>query len=159
MRTTDLWDAHPGALRLVDPLFRDFGGVSVFHGPVATLRVDEDNALVRSTLETPGLGRVLVIDGGGSVRRALVGGNLAKLAVDRGWSGIVVNGAVRDSVELRECAVGIKALALIPAKSRKDGVGERDVPVTFAGCTFAVGDFVYADEDGVVVASSPLAIQ
>jgi regulator of ribonuclease activity A len=151
MRTTDLWDAHADAFRLLEPVFRDFGGKRSFHGPVTTLKVFEDNALVRSALETPGAGRVLVIDGGGSVRRALVGGNLGKLAEQNGWAGIVVFGALRDSVELATCDVGLKALAVIPAKSEKKGVGERDVPVSFAGATLRPGDFLYADEDGILV--------
>jgi regulator of ribonuclease activity A len=151
MRTTDLWDAHANELRLLEPLFRDFGGKRAFHGPIATLKVFEDNALVRSTLETPGQGRVLVVDGGGSVRRALVGGNLGKLAEQNGWAGIVVFGAVRDSLELVACNVGVKALALIPAKGEKTGAGERDVAVTFAGATLKPGDFLYADEDGILV--------
>ncbi|HVJ92911.1 MAG TPA: ribonuclease E activity regulator RraA, partial [Labilithrix sp.] len=118
-----------------------------------------DNALVRATLETNGGGRVLVIDGGGAVRRALVGGNLGKLAETNDWAGIVVFGAVRDSVELASCRVGIRALATIPAKSAKAGAGERDVPVTFAGCTFRPGEMLYADEDGIVLSATALSLE
>lgn len=151
MRTTDLWDAHAASFQLVEPLFRDFGRVRSFAGPIATLRVFEDNALVRTALETPGQGRVLVVDGGGSVRRALVGGNLGKLAEQNGWSGIVVHGAVRDTVELAQSDVGIKAITAIPAKSEKKGAGERDVEVTFGSCSFRPGEYLYADEDGILV--------
>ncbi len=129
----------------------------MFSGAVETLRVFEDNALVRATLETPGEGRVLVIDGGGSLARALVGGNLGKLAEANGWAGLVVYGAVRDSVELAACPVGIKALALCPRRGSKAGAGERGVPVTFAGITVAPGSALYADGDGVVVAARLLS--
>jgi regulator of ribonuclease activity A len=116
--TTDLSDAHPQA-QVCDPVFRDFGGRSAFHGPIQTLKIFEDNALVRATLETPGEGRVLVVDGGGSLRCALVGGNLGVLAVRNQWAGIVVNGCVRDLAELGAQALGIKALAAHPRKSEK----------------------------------------
>lgn len=158
MRTTDLWDAHPNSFRLVDPVFRHFGGARSFHGPITTLSVFEDNALVRSALETLGGGRVLVIDGGGSVRRALVGGNLGKLAEQNGWAGILVHGAIRDSLELAECRVGVKALCAIPAKGEKKGAGERDVPLSFAGCTFRPGEFLYADEDGILVSDQSFIV-
>lgn len=155
MRTTDLCDAHPD-LAVPAPVFRDFGKLGAFSGPITTLALVEDNQLVRATLETAGNGRVLVIDGGGSVRRALVGGNLGKLAETNGWAGIVVYGAVRDTIELRECAIGIKALAAVPRKSEKAGRGLVDVPVTFADCTFRPGEHLYADEDGIVVSKVAL---
>jgi regulator of ribonuclease activity A len=158
MRTTDLWDAHPHAFRLVEGVFRDFGGKRRFHGPITTLRVHEDNALVRTALEGSGNGRILVVDGGGSIRRALVGGNLGKLAEQNGWAGLLVNGAVRDSVELAESSIGIKALGVVPARSEKLGAGEAAVDVTFANCTFRVGDFLYADEDGVIVSDQPFFV-
>lgn len=154
--TTDLCDAH-GDARVVEPLFRDFGGETSFSGPVSTVRVLEDNVLVRAALEEPGQGRVLVVDGGGSVRTALLGDNLGALAVKNGWAGIVVNGAVRDARGLRALPAGIRALAACPRKSAKKGEGERDRPVTFGGVTFSPGDHLYADEDGIIVASRPLA--
>ena len=155
--TPDLCDAHGDAVRVAEPVFRDYGGARRFAGQVETLRVFEDNALVRATLETPGRGRVLVVDGGGSVRTALVGGNLAALAASNGWSGIVVNGAVRDLAELTAAPVGIKALAASPRKSAKAGAGERGVEVRLAGLTVAPGNFLWADEDGVLVADAPLS--
>lgn len=153
--TTDLSDAHP-EVPAVAPLFRDFGARTSFHGRVRTLRVKDDNTLVRATLETPGDGAVLVIDGAGSLRCALVGGNLGKLAETNGWAGVVVFGAVRDSAELATCNVGIRALATHPKKSAKAGAGERDVPVTFGGVTFTPGAWLYADADGMLVSDVPL---
>lgn len=155
--TADLCDAFAASLQLAEPLFHDFGGASRFAGPIDTLRVFEDNALVRQALETKGQGRVLVVDGGGSLRSALVGGRLAVLAQENGWAGLIVNGCVRDSVETRRVAVGIKALSTCPMRSGKSGAGERGVAVSFAGVTFSPGHFVYADEDGVVVADRSLA--
>lgn len=156
MRTTDLCDAHDATLQVAAPGLRDFGGRRAFAGPAVTLRVHEDNAIVRARLESPGEGRVLVVDGGGALGRALVGGNLAALAATNGWAGVVVNGAVRDVLELAEADVGVKALASVPRKGAKTGAGEADVPVTFAGVTFAPGAWVYADEDGVVVSPTRL---
>lgn len=150
--TTDISDAHP-EFQVCDPLFADFGGVVAFHGPIRTLKIYEDNALVRSTLETPGQGAVLVVDGGGSTRCALVGGNLGVLAVKNGWAGIVVNGCVRDTEELSEQEVGIKALAPHPRKSEKGlHSGHLDKIVSFAGVTFRPGEYLYADADGIVIA-------
>lgn len=154
--TTDLCDAHPNDVRIVDPMFRDFGGVRAFGGPITTLQLFEDNSLVRELLEQPGQGRVLVVDGGGSLRCALLGGNLAQLAEKNGWSGVVVYGAVRDTRELAAAKVGVKALAPHPKKSNKRGIGERDVLVTFAGVTFKPGEHLYADEDGIVVSTREL---
>lgn len=154
--TTDLSDAHPEA-QVADPVFGDFGGNTAFHGPVVTLKVFEDNALVRALLEEPGKGQVLVVDGGGSARCALVGGNLGQLGVDNGWAGIVVNGFIRDTDELTEQDIGIKALGPHPRKSEKGlHSGHRDRPVTFAGVTFRPGQWLYADADGIVVADTAI---
>ena len=154
--TTDLCDAYPTRVRAAEPVFRDFGGRSAFAGPIVTLKVFADNALVRSALETPGNGRVLVIDGGGSTRSALVGGNLAKLAVQNGWEGIVVFGCIRDTAEIAACDLAVKALAAHPMKSAKNGHGDRDVAVTFAGVSFEPGAWIYGDADGLIVADGPL---
>lgn len=151
--TTDLCDAHPD-LQVCAPLFHDFGGAAAFHGPIATLKVFEDNALVRATLERPGDGRVLVVDGGGSLRCALVGGQLGQLALRHGWAGLLVNGCVRDRAELAALALGVKALAAHPRRSEKGlHSGQADRVVEFAGVRFAPGDWLYADRDGVVVAA------
>lgn len=154
--TTDLSDAHPEA-QTCEPIFLDFGGLDAFHGPIKTLKVFEDNALVRATLETPGEGRVLVIDGGGSTRCALFGGNLGQLAVKNGWAGVVVYGLVRDSGELSQQAFGLKALGTHPRRSEKGlHSAHADRVVSFAGATFKPGGWLYADADGIVVSDSPI---
>jgi regulator of ribonuclease activity A len=154
--TAELCDAFAPVIRLVDPIFRDFGGVSRFAGEIETLRVFEDNALVRQVLETAGSGRVLVVDGGGSLRTALVGGRLATLAQSSGWAGLLVNGCVRDRAELRGISLGVRALNTSPLGSGKGGSGELGGKVSFAGVTFSPGQFLYADEDGILVAEKRL---
>jgi regulator of ribonuclease activity A len=139
------------ALRVLAPLFRHFGGTPAFAGTVTTLQCFEDNTLVRAALETPGQGRVLVIDGGASLHTALVGGKLAELAARNGWAGIVVDGCVRDRDELAACAVGIRALGLCPMPPAKRGQGQRDVPVRIQGQPVRPGDWLLADADGIVV--------
>ena len=160
--TTDLCDDHPllledGRLAVLPPVFRHFGQHVTFSGRVTTLKVFEDNALVRSTLEAPGNGNVLVVDGGASMRRALVGGQLALLAQDNGWAGIVVDGCVRDSDEINACEVGVRALGTHPRKSAKQGAGDRNIRVLIAGVPVSPGDWIYADADGILVAQQKLA--
>lgn len=155
--TTDLSDAHRDAVQVLDPILRDFGGRRAFHGPIVTLKLFEDNSLVRATLETPGEGHVLVVDGGGSLRCALVGDQLADLAVANGWAGIIVYGCIRDTAEMAAMPLGIKAIAPHPLKSHKRGEGQRDIPVRFGGVTFTPGAMLYADEDGVIVSETPLS--
>lgn len=154
--TADLYDAHGENLRVMAPLFRDYGGHASFEGAVVTVKVFEDNSLVRSALEEPGEGRVLVVDGGGSLRCALVGDLLAGLGVKNGWAGILVNGCIRDGVPLSRLAIGVKALASNPRKSVKRGDGARDVLLRFADVRVNPGDYLYADADGVVLAASKL---
>lgn len=158
--TCDLCDAHrsdaSGAFRVLPPVFLAFGGVAAFHGPVATLRCFEDNALVKAAVNTPGEGRVLVVDGGASLRRALVGGNLAASAARNGWAGIVVDGCVRDVAELNAEAIGIRALALVPMATDKRGEGQGGVPVRVQGVWVRPGDWLYADADGIVVSDRAL---
>jgi regulator of ribonuclease activity A len=154
--TADLCDLSPEA-QVAAPVFRDYGGVSTFYGPMTVLKVFEDNALIRTLLSERGDGRVLVIDGGGSMRCALVGGNLAQLAIDQDWRGIVVNGCVRDAAELQTVAIGIKALGTHPRRSEKGlHTGHRDRPVSFANVMFRSGQWLYADPDGIVVSDRPL---
>lgn len=154
--TTDLSDTHPQA-QVCDPIFRDFGGKAAFHGPIATLKVFEDNASVRTALEEKGEGRVLVVDGGGSPRCALLGGNLALLAVKNNWAGVVVFGFIRDTREIGALAVGVKALGVHPRKSEKGlHSAQRDKAVRFAGVTFNPGAWLYADEDGIVVSDNKI---
>lgn len=154
--TTDLSDAHPDRVRHAAPVFRDYGGRIAFSGPIATLRVPDDNVLVRAAVESKGEGRVLVVDGGGSMRCALFGGNLGKLAEENGWAGVVVHGCVRDTMELKDCAIGIKALAAHPKRSDRQGRGEKEVDVRFAGLTIRPGEWLYADADGIVIADGKL---
>ena len=150
--TADLCDEFGVEVRVAEPGLRDWGGTASFAGPIETVRVLEDNALVRQALEAPGRGRVLVVDGGGSLRAALVGGNLAALAHRNGWCGLVVHGCIRDTAEIAGILLGVRALGAVPRRSAREGAGERDVPVTFAGITFSPGDYLYADADGIVVA-------
>lgn len=150
MTTADLLDEHGDRARVCLIQFRTFGAAA-FTGPAATVRCLEDNVLVRQAASSAGEGRVLVVDGGGSLRCALLGDNIAALALENGWAGVVLNGCVRDSAALDRLGLGIKALGTNPRPSAKRGEGERDVPVSFGEATFEPGDLVYADEDGVIV--------
>jgi regulator of ribonuclease activity A len=158
--TCDLCDAHQndtsGAFRVLPPVFKAFGGKPGFCGPVATVRALEDNSRVREAVATPGHGRVLVVEGGGGLRRALVGGILAAKAAQNGWVGIVVDGCVRDAAEINACAIGIRALALCPMATDKRGEGQADVPVLVQGVRVQPGDWLYADADGMVIAAQQL---
>ena len=156
--TCDLLDDHenqPG-LRVVAPMFKAYGQHAKFCGQIETLKVFEDNTLVREALASPGNGRVLVIDGGGSLRCALVGDQLGALGVKNDWAGIVVWGCIRDSVVINQQAIGVRALDTHPLKSIKKGVGERGLDVTFAGVSFIPGEWLYADEDGIIVSKLAL---
>ncbi|MFV0664308.1 ribonuclease E activity regulator RraA [Denitromonas sp.] len=155
-QNADLCDQFDAEVRVVEPMFRSFGGKSAFHGPITTLKVFEDNSLVRTALEGPGNGRVLLIDAGGSKRCAMVGDQLAVLGVNNGWAGIVVYGCIRDAKAIASMPIGVFALGTHPRKSVKKGVGDVDIPVTFGGVTFTPGDVLYADEDGVVVTGREL---
>jgi regulator of ribonuclease activity A len=154
--TADLCDAHAEELQVCEPLFQPYGGRPAFAGAVSTVRCFEDNSRVKEAVESPGGGRVLVVDGGGSRRRALFGGNLGLAAVKNGWAGVILYGCIRDCAELGQLDLGIRALGTMPLRSDKRGEGDRDVPVRFAGATFRPGDHVYVDEDGVVVAHRAL---
>ena len=155
--TTDLSDDHPEA-QVCDPLFQAFGGRTAFSGPITTLKVFEDNAMVRAAVERPGEGRVLVVDGGGSLRCALLGGNLAVAAAENGWAGVVVNGAVRDADEIDAQPIGVRALATHPRRSVKGlHSGQAGLPVVCAGVVFREGEWLAADRDGVVVLPVPPA--
>lgn len=153
--TADLFDQYGEQLGSCDTQMRQFGAVPAFHGPAVTVRCFEDNALLKSVLSEPGDGRVLVVDGGGSLHRALMGDIIAGIAVDSGWAGVIINGAVRDVAALRTLPIGIKALGSNPRKSTKTGAGERDTPVSFGNCAFHPGAEVYSDDDGVVVLAKP----
>ena len=149
--TADLVDEIGEDVRSCDIQFRDLGGRTEFFGPLTTVRCFQDNALLKSELGEPGEGRVLVIDGGGSLHTALVGDLIAELGRSNGWAGVVVNGAIRDSAVVGGMDFGCKALGTNPRKSSKTGEGERDVTVSFGGVDFVPGDTLYADSDGIVV--------
>ncbi|MGE0494669.1 MAG: ribonuclease E activity regulator RraA [Vulcanimicrobiota bacterium] len=149
--TADLCDQENREFQVAYPIFHDYGGVAAFCGPISTIKCHEDNSLIAEAVSEPGQGRVLVVDGGGSLRCALLGDRLAGLAQQNGWAGLVIFGAVRDTRILKGIAVGIKALASMPRKSVKRGEGQREVVVRMAGVEFSPGAHLYADEDGVVV--------
>lgn len=158
--TCDLCDAHKtdtsGAFRVLPPVFRDFGALTRFCGPVVTVKCFEDNTPVKAAVDSEGRNRVLVVDGGASLRRALLGGNLGAAAARNGWAGVVVDGCVRDVAELAVCATGIRALASMPLSTERKAPGESNVPVLIQGVWVRPGDWLYADEDGVVVADRNL---
>jgi regulator of ribonuclease activity A len=154
--TADLSDEHGEVVRLAAPLFEDFGLRKVFSGPITTVLASGDFSHVATAVEETGQGRVLVVDNGGAMDCALLGDRLASLAYEHNWSGVVVNGCVRDSAELESIDIGIKALGTFPRRGLQQGGGQRDVPLAFAGALFRPGDWLYADEDGIVVAESQL---
>jgi regulator of ribonuclease activity A len=156
LKTTDLSDLHPKKVQAAESLFRDFGGRKMFHGEIVTLKIFEDNSFVRKALEQNGEGKVLVVDGGGSLRCALLGDQLGELAVKNKWSGVLVFGCVRDSEALSQLDLGIKALNTHPLKTEKRNEGQENIAVRFAGLDFVPGTFIYADEDGVLVTTEKL---
>ncbi|MBI3524156.1 MAG: ribonuclease E activity regulator RraA [Betaproteobacteria bacterium] len=161
LHTADLLDANEdqlrlGRVRVAAPMFRSFGGRAAFHGTIATLKLFEDNSLVRKAVAQPGAGRVLVIDGGGSLRCALVGDQLAQLAVSNGWTGLIVYGCIRDARAIAGMAIGVFALGTHPRKTEKKNIGDANIPVSFGGVTFQPGEYLYADEDGVIISEVAL---
>jgi regulator of ribonuclease activity A len=155
MKTADLTDQYSN-YQLCDQIFSSYGGIASFHGPVRTVKTFEDFSLVLKAVSEKGRGSVLVIDGGGSRRCAMFGDRLAKLAVDNEWAGIIIFGLIRDSAEINRMPLGVRALGTTPIRSAKEGLGTADVSVRFAGVTFDVGSYVYADEDGIIVSPVPL---
>lgn len=149
--TADILDEHGEAASVCELPLRQFGGVRSFEGPIATVRCRDDNLLLKELLAEPGEGRVLVVDGGGSLRTALLGDKVAAIARDSGWAGVVLNAAVRDVATLPDVEVGIKALGSTPRRSSKEGTGDVNVPVEFGGVSFRPGATLYSDDDGVVV--------
>jgi regulator of ribonuclease activity A len=158
LKTTDLCDKYPDAVRVAEPGFSDFGGASYFSGSIQTIKCHEDNSLVRKALETDGDGKVLVVDGGGSMRCALLGDMLGDLAIKNKWQGIIVYGCVRDSAALELLPLGIKALDTIPLKSNKRNEGQENIAVHFAGVSFVPGEYVYCDADGIIVSKERLTL-
>lgn len=157
--TSELCDLYAEQVDVVEPIFSSFGGVSNFHGKVTTVKCFESNGLIAEVLEENGEGRVLVIDGGGAVRRGLIDAELAQLAVDNGWEGIIVYGAVRQIQQLENLDIGIHALAPIPVSADESSVGESDIPVNFGGVTFFPEDYIYADLTGIILSQEPLDLE
>lgn len=158
IKTADLCDQFADVLQVAEEPFGDFGGLISFSGEIETVRAFEDNSLVRECVGRSGEGKVLVVDGGGSTRRAMLGDMLAAKAVENGWAGVIVNGCIRDSSEISEMDLGVKALGTCPMKTEKRGLGDHNVPVRFAGVDFVPGHYVYADEDGIVVSEKALEL-
>ena len=154
--TADLWDEHTTALKVVHLELKNYGRKTAFCGEIVTLKVYEDNSYVRKTLEESGTGKVLVVDGGGSKRCALVGDNIAKLAMDNGWEGIIIYGCIRDAKVIATLDVGIKAIGTCPVKSRKQNVGSKGETLRIAGTEIVHGDYMYSDEDGVLLSKEKL---
>lgn len=155
--TTDLYDAHEGQVNVATPLLQRYGGRARFSGQIVTVKLFEDNTLVREVLGTAGAGKVLVVDGGGSLRCALMGDQIAELAVKNGWEGVVIWGCIRDSVAIAALDLGVRALATNPKKSVKRGEGQQGLAVRFADVDFTPGHWLYADEDGVLVSPTRIA--
>ncbi len=154
--TADLYDAYSQNVQVCEPAFRAFGDKTDFSGPIRTLKVFEDFLLIKQTLESDGAGHVLVIDGGGSLRCAMLGDKLAQLALDNNWAGLLINGCLRDSAAISTLPIGVRALATHPARPSKQGGGQTDIPVHFAGVVFQPGQFLYADADGILLSETDL---
>jgi len=154
--TPDLCDEYPTLVRVCEPMFGSFGGRDAFGGQIVTIKCHEDNSLVKEHASKPGQGKVMVVDGGGSLRKALLGDMIAEQAVKNGWAGLVIYGCVRDVDALIALDLGVQALAAIPLKTEKRGIGDLNIPVSFAGVTFNPGEYLYADNNGVVVSAEAL---
>ncbi|MCW2257177.1 regulator of ribonuclease activity A [Providencia alcalifaciens] len=157
--TSELCDIYQESVNVVEPLFSNFGGRTSFGGQIITVKCFEDNGLLYDLLEEDGQGRILLVDGGGSVRKALIDAELARLAFDNHWEGIVVYGAVRQVDALIELDLGIQAIAAMPAGCPDEGIGESDIRVNFGGVTFFSGDYIYADNTGIILSEEPLSTQ
>lgn len=154
--TPDLCDAYPDLIQVVEPMFSNFGGRDSFGGEIVTVKCFEDNSRVKEQAELDGSGKVLVVDGGGSLRCALLGDMIAERAAHNGWHGVVIYGCIRDVDMLAQTDLGVQALASHPLRSNRRGAGDLDLAVTFGGVTFRPGEYVYADNNGIIVSPSPL---
>ncbi|EAU55477.1 ribonuclease E activity regulator RraA [Mariprofundus ferrooxydans] len=155
-KTTDLYDKYLESLQVAAPVFRDFGGRQRFSGQIVTLKAFEDNSFLKAAFETDGRGKVLVVDSGASLRCAMMGDVMAALGASNGWEGVVINGCIRDSADVAKVNLGVKALATTPRKTIKRNQGVRDIPLSFAGVQFNPGDYMYADEDGIVLSKTKI---
>ncbi|MGO2496696.1 MAG: ribonuclease E activity regulator RraA [Vibrio litoralis] len=156
--TSALCDIYQDQVDVVEPMFSNFGGLTSFAGQLTTVKCFEDNGIIRSILQEDGTGRVLLIDGGGSLRRALIDAEIAALAEENDWEGLVVYGCVREIDDLEEMEIGIQAIAAIPVGATQNNIGEVDVPVNFGGVTFLPEDYLYADNTGVIISQEPLDV-
>ncbi len=154
--TPDLCDAFPDLVQAVDPIFKNYGGRQSFGGEIITVKCFEDNSKVKELVATDGTGKVMVVDAGGSMRRACLGDMLAEKAVQNGWQGIVIYGCIRDVDIIAKTLLGVQALGAHPIKTDKRGIGDINIPVTFGGVTFIPGNFIYADNNGVIVSPRKL---
>ncbi len=156
--TPDLCDTYPELIRVVDPIFIDYGGISSFGGEIVTVKCFEDNSQVKENAGKPGHGKVMVVDGGGSLKRALLGDLIAEAAYKNGWQGFIIYGCIRDVEIISEINIGVKAINSIPLKTNRRGLGDLNVPISFGGATFTPGEYVYADKTGVIVSSEKLKL-
>lgn len=154
----DLCDSYPQQVNVLQPLFSSFGGRQIFYGEIVTVKCFEDNSLVKELVNQPGRGRVMVVDGGGSLRRALLGDMLAEAAAANGWAGLVIFGAIRDAGTIATLDIGVHALATHPMKTEKLGAGSLNVDVEFAGQTIKAGQYLYADLNGILTSQAPLTL-
>ncbi|MAM86916.1 ribonuclease E activity regulator RraA [Allohahella sp. A8] len=157
--TPDLCDDHGMDVQVLEPLFSNFGGREIFGGEVVTVKCFEDNSIVKEQVDEPGKGKVMVVDGGGSMRASLLGDMLAEKAAQNGWEGLIIYGCVRDVDELADTDLGVQALASIPRKTEKRGLGDLNVPIKIAGVDIQPGDFIYADNNGIIVSKQSLVQQ
>lgn len=156
--TPDLCDEYPDLVQVVEPMFANYGAIDAFGGEIVTVKCFEDNSIVKEQVGLPGEGRVMVVDGGGSKRNALLGDMLAEKAAENGWAGLIIYGCIRDVDVIRQTALGVQALGTNPRKTEKRGIGDLNVPVKFGGVTFNPGDYVYADNNGVIVSPKALSM-
>ena len=157
--TPDLCDANPTDVKVLEPIFTNYGGQTAFYGEVVTVKCFEDNSVVKEQAAKDGTGKVMVVDGGGSLRRALLGDMIAENAVNNGWVGIIIYGCIRDVDEINNLSLGVQALNTVPVKTDKRGLGDLNVPVTFAGVTISPGDYIYADNNGIITSRVKLTLQ
>ena len=155
-KTADLCDEYADALQIAEPGYRSYGGKEKFYGEISTVKCFEDNSMVRQQLSTPGHGRVLVVDAGGSTRCAMLGDLLASMAIQNGWNGVIMHGMIRDSEDIQQMPLGVMALGTHPKKSEKRDVGDIDIEIDFSNLRISPGDWVYADHDGIIVAQQKL---
>jgi len=154
--TCDLCDDNPDVVKVVEPMFKNYGGKKIFGGEIVTVKCFEDNSVVKELCSSDGIGKVMVVDGGGSLRKALLGDMIAESAAKNGWEGIIIFGCIRDVDAVSATNLGVQALNCIPLKTERRGIGDKNIPITFGGVTFNPGEYIYADNNGVIVSSRKL---